>query len=355
VEIRAGDAPLHTRTLTVRVARDAPGHLAVDGVVLDLRKRGLVPMGGDLQTAGVIHHMKVAARVETDGPSFAWIRAEQPTVAFEASPGTGGDCCRDPLRRIEALAGTPLDGGFPRRLGDAIGGPRGCSHVLTLAQLLGSTTTLALELERRAHGDRPERPEGQRIFQRSLSVDGATSGERSLAFAIQLADVHFTPAPPEAAPLERLAGQHEVRAEAEIDLGAMTLRGLRAAERWSGPDDLGTAEWRDRTASIAGLEGRSGLMSMARALFERLGARHEDRPLLDALLNLAPTAIQCFPALSDRWHASSGGARSVVATGGRMLDTCYMWRREGTLHGIVSGEFESRQRHAQGGVRPEAE
>jgi hypothetical protein len=75
---------------------------------------------------------------------------------------------------------------------------------------------------------------------------------------------------------------------------------------------------------------------------ERLGERHEDRPLLDALLNLAPTAIQCFPALSDRWHASSDGPRSVVATGGRMLDTCYMWRREGTLHGIVSGEFERR-------------
>ena len=71
----------------MRVARDAPGHLAVDGVVLDLRKRGLVPMGGDLQTAGVIHHMKVAARVDTGGPGFEWIRAEQPTVAFEASPG----------------------------------------------------------------------------------------------------------------------------------------------------------------------------------------------------------------------------------------------------------------------------
>jgi hypothetical protein len=62
--------------------------------------------------------------------------ARRPAVAFEPSATTRGESCRDPVDRIRALAGTRLDDAFARRLGEEIGGPRGCSHVLTLAHLV---------------------------------------------------------------------------------------------------------------------------------------------------------------------------------------------------------------------------
>jgi hypothetical protein len=147
-----------------------------------------------------------------------------------------------------------------------------------------------------------------------------------------MADVHFTPLIPEADgdPLERLAGRLEIRALAEIDLDGMRLRSLRAAERTGGRDGFYGA-WRDRSDRLADLAGRSALGGMAGVLFERLGADPSDRPLLDALLNLAPALIQCVPAVMERWQSEPGAARPAMMAGGGMADSCYMWRRGGAL------------------------
>ena len=78
---------------------------------------------------------------------------------------------------------------------------------------------------------------------------------------------------------------------------------------------------------------------MAGALFERLGERAADRPLLDALLNLAPTVIQCVPAMMERWQSQPGGARPGMMAGGGMVDSCYMWRRGGAMHQRMTGDL----------------
>lgn len=140
--------PAHTRTLVVHLEHAAPSCWRAQGVILDLRKRGLVPMAGDLQTAGVIHHMRVDAEIDVERRWLTSMRADQPSVAFEAAPGTGGECCRDPVSRIEALSGSALDADFAKRLGTRIGGPLGCSHVQTLALCVGSTALLALAADR---------------------------------------------------------------------------------------------------------------------------------------------------------------------------------------------------------------
>jgi hypothetical protein len=70
---------------------------------------------------------------------------------------------------------------------------------------------------------------------------------------------------------------------------------------------------------------------MAIALFERFGEEPSDRPLLDALLNLAPALIQCVPALMERWQSRPGAPRPGMMAGGGMIDSCYMWRRGGAL------------------------
>jgi len=331
MEIAVAGAPAHTRTLDVEIAQAAPGRAVARGTILDLRKRGLVPMASDLQTAGVIHDMRVDAELEQDPPRIATLRARQPSVAFEPSHATDGECCRDPAPRIEALAGTPLDADATRRLGDAFGGPLGCSHVLTLAQLLIATARRALALDARHAAD--ARPEGQRIFHRSLSIDGIADGER-LQLAFQLADVHCTAAVPgtQSDPLERLRGRLEIRAQAEIELRSMKLLGLRCAER-AGDGDAFYGEWRDRGDAVADLAGRGAFGGLAPLLFERLGDDDADRPLLDTLLNLSPALIQCMPAVMERWHRSDGGDRPAMMAGGGMADSCYMWRRDGALLG----------------------
>jgi DUF2889 family protein len=208
MEIEAIGAPAHTRTLVVWLQRRGAAHWDAHGHLLDLRKRGLVPMAADLQTSGVIHDMRVRARIAGDAPPhFVSMEAQQPSVAFEPSPATAGECCRDPAERIAALAGTPLDDATARRLGGALGGPRGCSHVLTLAQLLTSTASTALALEARHHPD-ATRPDGQRIFHRSLSIDGV-QGRESFHLVLQQADVHLAPIEPSADtdPFARLASR----------------------------------------------------------------------------------------------------------------------------------------------------
>ena len=338
MELETIGAPAHTRTLVVSLAQLAPDRIDASGAIVDVRKRGLVPMASDLQTAGVIHDMRVRAEIALSPARVAAISVQQANVAFEPSLATGGECCRDPGPRIAALIDTPLDGDSMRRLGAALGGPLGCSHVLTLAQLLLSTAQTGLALERERYGD-AARPAGQRIFHRSLSIDGVL-GRDGLQLALQQADVHFVPLVPRADtdPLDRLAGRLEIRAQAEIDPDAMVLRSLRAAERDSARDAFYGA-WRDRSAPLADLAGRSALAGMAAGLFERLGARDADRPLLDALLSLAPTLIQCVPALMERWQSRPGAPRPGMMAGGGMADSCYMWRTGGALHKRLVGEL----------------
>ncbi len=338
MELEAIGAPAHTRTLVVALTQLDPGRVDANGAIVDVRKRGLVPMASDLQTAGVIHDMHVRAEIELPAARITSVRVEQPSVAFEPSLATGGECCRDPHARIEALVGTPLDADATRRLAAALGGPLGCSHVLTLAQLLLSTAQTGLALERERHAGRV-RPDGQRIFHRSLSVDGVL-GRDGLQLTLQQADVHFVPLVVRADtdPLERLASRLEIRAQAEIDPDTMVLRSLRAAERESGRGAF-YGEWRDRSEPLADLAGKSALAGMAAALFARLGARESDRPLLDALLNLAPTLIQCVPAVMERWQRQPGAPRPGMMAGGGMTDSCYMWRTGGALHRRIAGDL----------------
>lgn len=335
--------PVHTRTLTVRVDQISPSRWRALGVILDLRKRGLVPMAGDLQTAGVIHHMRVDAEIDVERRALLQMRAQQPSVAFEAAPGTGGECCRDPVSRIEAMSGSALDADFARRLGARIGGPLGCSHVQTLALCVGSTAELALAADRARHGTPARRP-GERIFQRSLAIDGLAAPDGGLELALQLADVLCAPSPADAMPFDRLAHHYELRVNAHIDLDSMTLRKVDAAER-SAESESGPSAWRERGADVAWLAGQGAMGGVARAVLTRI-AGPADAPLRDALLNLSPTVIQCVPAISERWRAraaaaaAGAGSPGMFASGG-MVDSCYMWRRGGFLAERVDAELKA--------------
>ena len=325
-----GGHPLHSRALGVTLSARADGRIDVRGTILDLRKRGFVPVGGDLQPSGIVHLMNVDGIVDPATARLDAIDGAQPAVAFEASAVTNGESCRDPIGRLQHLVGAHLDGSWPQRLSAEIGGPHGCSHVLTLALLMGSTVTWALAQDRERHGTMPARRPGERIFRRDVIVDGHERAAATMALALQLTDLHYAPAPPIAPSMARFASELEVRGIAEVDLGRFMLAEMSLGERRRDRTTLETAAWRDRGDVAGGLAGMSLARGVSQALLARLGDVPNDRPLLDALLMLAPGLIQCVAAMSEGWPALAASGGWIVGMGGQ-ADSCYMWRAGGAL------------------------
>ncbi len=323
--------PLHTRALSVSLVHREDGRLDVHGSLLDLRKRGFVPVAGDLQPSGVVHHMLLDGVVDPVRGVLDALEARQPAVAFEPAAITRGESCRDPVERVRSLAGSPLDAGFARRLGEEIGGPRGCSHVLTLAHLLGATTAWALAHPRDA-GHLP----GARVFRRDVVIDGVEPAPGEIALGLQLTDLRLAAAPAVARAMDRFDASHEVRAVAVVDLGRYALGPVRIGERRRTAARL-DAPWTPHGDAAAVASGLSLARGVSATLLERLGGRPDDGPVLDGLLMLAPALIQVFAAMSDAWPAQARHERWLLGMGGRP-DSCWMWRRDGALQAARTPE-----------------
>jgi hypothetical protein len=251
-------------------------------------------------------------------------------VAFEASTASGGESCRDVAGNVAGLVGTRLDDEWGPRVAAAIGGPRGCYHVLTLAHLLGSATAWALRRENCRHDADAPRPIGQRIFRRDVVVDGADAGGGRLAVALQATDLHSTATDEVGPAMDRFAESFELRVHALIDLGTMTFAELAVAERRRDRRTIDAAAWQSRPDLSSWLTGESALRGSSGRLLARLGEAADDRPILDVLLQLAPALIQVFAALSDDWARTAARESWVLGMGGQ-ADSCWMWRRGGAL------------------------
>ena len=313
------------------------------GDIIDLRKCGFVPMMSDLQLTGIIHHMTLELLFDPTTRLLESLRVEQPHVAIEASQASGGECCRDPIPRLQTLVGQAIDGDFAAKLSAEFGGPRGCSHLLTLFQLLASALPGAAADEAALQRTRPApRPTGDRLFQRSVFVDGHETPDGAVDLGVQLSDFHLRPPQHVEASLDRLAAQCCARVKTHVATQTLGITELRASVRQRSGDELASAEWRDRSADLASLVGPPIIPGLARRVFQSLGSSAEDRLLGDALLQLAPGYIQVLAALLERWFTGqSAGAdedplsqestdTSVASLGG-MPDSCYMWRAGGRL------------------------
>jgi hypothetical protein len=279
-------------------------------------------VGGDLQPSGIVHHMLLDGVVDPASAVLEAITVAQPHVAFEPSATSGGESCRDPAGRVAALAGARLDTSWSERLSAEIGGPRGCSHVLTLGQLLGASVAWALA---HAPADQPRRA-GERVFRRDVIVDGYEPAEGEVALALQLTDLYWAPAPLRAPAMARFAAVHEVRALVPIDFARYVFGTIRAAERRRVPATLADGPWVERSAEVAGLAG----LGVGRGVSAAILARFAAGPLRDALLMVAPALIQVMAAVSEAWPALARAQGWVVGMGGRP-DSCWMWREGGAL------------------------
>ncbi len=330
--------PIHTRVLQIEVSSVDAAHVRAQAVILDLRKCGFVPTGGDLQTAGFIHHMSLDVTIEGASGVITALVPSQQVVAFEASADSDGESCRDTPHRLEALIGERVDSAFPRVLTQCYGGALGCTHLLTLAQLVGSTLPHAVELESLLGADRPIRQPGERIFKRTLVVDGLEVADgREMDVAVQLTDIQMAPRSGATSFMDRFERQHEVRVLARVDMETVSITSICADERARTRDTLVTSAWASRDDEVAHLVGAPALMGLARKLLDGMGDRPERRPLLDTLLNFAPGLIQCMAAMAHRiveGMADAGAASSTPSglTGfGGMPNACYIWREGGPL------------------------
>lgn len=336
MSLTAAGHPLHTRSLSVTLSHTTALQAAFAAYVLDLRKRGFAPVGGDLQGTGIIHHMRLDGTVDRAARRIERIAAQMPAVAFEASPATGGESCRDLMGRVDHLAGVSLGEGYTQALGAEVGGPRGCSHILTLAHLLAPSAGWGFTEDERLRGGVPDRRAGERIFRRDVTIDGYELEPGTLLLTAQLNDLHCAPAPALARPMERLAAQREVTVSATLAVPDLALQTIEAHQRRRSAADPVGAGWMslaDRVAPLVGLSLRPGVSS---ALLRQFATPGDDAPLRDALLMLAPALIQCFAAL-DLWATRLADTSAVSEMGG-FVDSCYMWRGDGALQrsrGIV--------------------
>ncbi len=333
MKLNVSGHPLHTRVLSIGVAARDEGKLDAKGSLVDLRKYGFLPLTGNLQPSGIIHHMQLDVAVDLATRTLASIEAQQPVVAYESSSLTGMENCRDTIRVIEDLSGTMLDHEYAKRLGDCIGGPLGCTHLFNLAQLLGSTLSWVLDRDCKEEKQAKQWTPGDRVFQRTVTLDGYEGDGGAVNMAIQLADLHLKPAPVGAFPMDHFKSQFEVRILVEIDMNTASIKRVTAAKRRRNAEDIQGARWEDLNHVVADLAGLGIMSGMSATLLRRFGERPSDGPLLDALLNLVPGLIQCIGSMSENHPVSAQNNPSLLGMGkdAPVEDACYMWRKGGAL------------------------
>ena len=319
--------PVHGRSLEIEIFEHGPDRVKVKGVIVDLRKQGFVPTGGDLQASGIIHHMLLDAVVRRSDLMLESLEPRQPIVAYEPSEVTEGESCRDIAWRIPELAGRPLDASFARWLQAGFGGPLGCSHLLALAHLLAAATSPALSLDSGLFpAGSAKRKEGERIFKRSLVLDGfewMDSGR--LRIMAVLNDIHTRPQKEVEDLQDRLAFQREIRFRADIGMPSMSFDGLQGEQRER--TSMVAGQWEDLTPLLAPLVGVGAMRGLSHRVLELFSEQPEQQPLQDVLLSVGPALIQCLGSMAGRMAENqSGPASAPISALGGMSDSCYLWR-----------------------------
>jgi hypothetical protein len=339
--------------MQIELSNAGDGTLQVWGQVIDLRKASFVPMVDELHTAGLIHDMTLDLGVDPTTREILELRVGQRRVAVPASAKTGGQSCRDVQPRLQELVGYAFDVEFRAVLQQVFGGPRGCTHLLTLLHLMASGLPPALDFEAGQGARQP----GELIFRRSVFVDGHEPAEGRLHLAVQLMDFHSAPLESAQTGLELLAAQHEARVLADVDLSNLQVLQMAAIERDRSYENLGEAVWRDEAKKVLGLVGRPIMPGFGKEVRRQLGGNPDSRQLRDALVQIAPGFVQCTPALADRVIQRAARARasstpaeqvgaampSFMASGGG-VNACYMWREDSPLLQI---QPSARQRGAK--------
>lgn len=323
--------PLHTRMISLRLSWAEEGQVLAQGRLVDLRKRGIVPLAGTIQGPGIVHDMSVGMWL---GFNDLKIRRIEPLMAaypFAPSLQTRGEGCPDRVGDVQRLVGLRLPDGYGDTVMERVGGPRGCFHVLTLLRLLGPSVMWAMRRARRQRGAGPGRSPapGSPIFARSIIVDGLKHDGMDVDLNGGLSDVHYPPGA-ETLPLqEELELGFEASIALRVELPGMTARHAEGRCRQSGPGVGQVGPW-EPIGSLAGLDGlalRKGFSARVQELF---GDAEGVEPITHLVFMMSPVVMQCMPSLLDELELRPRRAEGPHAA----TDSCHMWRAGGPLESM---------------------
>ena len=190
----------------------------------------------------------------------------------------------------------------------------------------------AVDWERAVAGGLAPRREGERLFKRTLVLDGLDAqGGAAMDVAVQLNDVHTRPYDAVAAPLDRFGRQHEVRIAARARLSDLAFESLRGLERVRVGTPLVAGGWEAIDAELEAFVGAPAIYGLGALVRERYGSDPDREALRDTLLGVAPGLIQCMAAYAGRMvegDGSMGEGPSILQLGG-LPNSCYIWREGG--------------------------
>lgn len=322
--------PLHTRMIALRLAWGTDGEVLAIGRIVDLRKRGLVPLVGKLQGPGIVHDMTVRVSLRSGDLAITSIEPSMAAYPFAPTPASRGEACPQILPGVQNLIGTRLVAGYDADLVASIGGPRGCFHIFTLLRLLGPAIVSAMERERTRRGATGRVAAvpagGSPIFTRSIIIDGLHSEGMRLALHGTLFDLDYVMGADSLPIEEEMAASLEAIAEVDVELPGLTVRSCTARTRRGGHAIATPGSWQEEpiAASLCGLTMYKGYTAEVQRIF----AQSADTEAFQHLLfMLAPTLLQCMPSLFDEveWRPRRAeGSRGAV-------DSCHMWRADGPL------------------------
>ncbi len=328
MQFQMSGEPAHTRCLAIALTQGEGASVEFRADILDLRKAGLMGLAGRIATAGIIHKMVVLGAFSSEDAVLERIEWDQSHVMHEANRVTRGECCRDPMQRLEALVGTRIGEGFLSDLKQRFGGPLGCTHINTLMRELSATVRQLREAPGESAALRLERAPGERIASRSVFFDANFSEDgATISIGVRLTDACY--AEQDAQGNERLSSHDEVRLIADVELAGWKLLEVQERERCRPGPAFGSAPWRDRGDELKELAGRSLGGGVTRFCLERFGDRNEDARLLSAVLCLAPGMTQVGVATSDSLVPSSSARPPSSPLAGP--GPCYMLRSDGPL------------------------
>src|SRR5262245_33064876 len=301
MEKPASAEAVHRRTLRIAIGAARGGRRAVEAHLLDWRYRGVSRVGIHIKRPGPIHDMSARFAIDAQGRAIEEASGAMALAAFDGTPDTGFQSCRDILPNVASLVGTPIDAELVAAMRRAIGRERGCYHLGTLITACAPVLQrVARERTAAEHGlgrelrlDASQGEDGVTRFDGALRdwSDGAPEREARLAFSVSHADPRARDVSAPGAPevVARLEGT---------------------------PLEAGFA--REALARLAGIPGCDAQRDLAlglSAIFTQGMVRSR--------------AAAAEPVEAGRAH--------------RANNTCWMWRDGGPLQGMSSGLEETEQ------------
>lgn len=335
---------LHTRNLFLETHPFGDERLYLHGELRDVRHFDLPQYLGVEHPAGVVHHMGVDVEIDRElviRECDAWMT----TFPFEPSEVTRGETCPSVLAAYRSLVGVQLDRDYALRVADAVGGRRGCFHLLSLAQCIPAAVFAA---SARACRAALARPRGSRAavldgccswragsplwaearesagsgfadFRRQIRVTAYAAEGPRLGMAASLAD-------------ER-ADEPAIGAELELGLALPKLVVASAAARLTGAPFRGCTAVLPQARALEGLPISRGFTAAALA---RVGGGTGCAHLGALVIALTPVTAQASGALAG--YLKLGVDERLRERGTNpQVDSCHMWRAGGPLAALASG------------------